>query len=192
MKKEILKWVIISVSFSFTTLLTIIGYAAWTNITTKTDGATINATVWNELVNNINTIWAKVDTIGNLPTWAIIAFDLTTCPTGWTEYTPARGRFLRWIDPTWTNDSIRTAWNIQTDAFQWHQHELGWESGGVNNIVAFQDTNTDATYWVVGSSYRGDVYIYVRNPTTDWVNGTPRTANETRPKNIAVLYCVKQ
>jgi microcystin-dependent protein len=31
----------------------------------------------------------------------------------------------------------------------------------------------------------------VRNPSSDGVNGTPRTAAETRPANIALLYCIK-
>jgi hypothetical protein len=31
----------------------------------------------------------------------------------------------------------------------------------------------------------------VRGPSSDGTNGTPRTATETRPANIALLYCVK-
>ena len=31
----------------------------------------------------------------------------------------------------------------------------------------------------------------VRAATTDGANGTPRTASETRPANIALLYCIK-
>ena len=29
------------------------------------------------------------------------------------------------------------------------------------------------------------------DPVTDGVNGTPRTASETRPRNIAIMWCVK-
>jgi hypothetical protein len=33
--------------------------------------------------------------------------------------------------------------------------------------------------------------ISILDPTTDTTNGTPRTASETRPANIELLYCIK-
>lgn len=177
MKKEIYKWIIISLSFSLTTLLTFICYAAWTNISTKSDGQTINATTWNELVTNINTIWSTYT-----PTWAIMAFNLTACPTGWTEYTAARGRFLRGIDPTGTNDTIRNLGDIQADAFQWHRHFMAWSSWWWNQASWYIGTYWPLVGWVYPTS----------DATTDGTNGGPRIWNETRPKNVAVLYCEKQ
>ena len=70
----------------------------------------------------------------------------------------------------------------QTDAFQGHQHAV----------------THNAVYAVAGNTYQGGngailnaATIQVGNPTTDGANGTPRTAVETRPANIALLYCIK-
>lgn len=70
----------------------------------------------------------------------------------------------------------------QTDAMQGHQHAI----------------TSNAQTAVVGSVYAGgsgatlvSATISVGNPTTDGANGTPRTAVETRPANIALLYCIK-
>lgn len=56
----------------------------------------------------------------------VVAFDLTACPDGWSEYTPARGRFIRGIDSSGTNDpaGARTVGNVQEDAFQGHRHSM--------------------------------------------------------------------
>jgi microcystin-dependent protein len=68
------------------------------------------------------------------------------------------------------------------DAFQGHQHAV----------------THDALFAVAGHAYQGGngailnaATIQVGNPTTDGANGTPRTASETRPANIAMLYCIK-
>ncbi|HEX2842103.1 tail fiber domain-containing protein [Hyphomicrobium sp.] len=117
-----------------------------------------------------------------VPTGTIAAFATASCPSGWTEYTPARGRFLRGIDPTGTNDSVRAAGNTQTDAFQGHRHailegsNLAWIGNGTGN-----------GNYAVGTNMKG---VGIGDPNTDGTNGAPRTADETRPKNVAVTYCV--
>ncbi|MCP3054942.1 tail fiber domain-containing protein, partial [Aurantimonas marianensis] len=118
-------------------------------------------------------------------TGMIAAFSASSCPAGWTEYTAARGRFLRGIDPTGTidPDGVRTAGSVQADAFQSHTHDIEGQSGGVNNIVAFQDSNPDSTYSGGAGTSRGDSYISVGNPNSG------RVSVETRPKNIAVIFC---
>lgn len=78
------------------------------------------------------------------------------------------------------------------DAFQGHFHDLNSEATGNNDVVAFADSNHDggitANY---GSSFRGDTYVWVGHPRNDGINGTPRTASETRPRNISLLACIK-
>ena len=69
------------------------------------------------------------------------------------------------------------------DAFQGHRHAM--------------QNNTDI--WAVGAgsynfnngSFNPSKNLAVLDPTTDTTNGTPRTASETRPANIALLYCIK-
>jgi len=57
---------------------------------------------------------------GGIPNGTIAAFATASCPSGWAEYTPARGRFLRGIDPTGTldPDGVRTAGSTQLDQMQ--------------------------------------------------------------------------
>lgn len=64
------------------------------------------------------------------------------------------------------------------DAFQGHRHQIGFAQGnnsaGTPGVLGTQTTTVNTT-----------------NPVTDTTNGTPRTASETRPANIALLYCIK-
>lgn len=39
-------------------------------------------------------------TISDTPSGAVSAFNLVACPSGWSNYTPAEGRFIAGIDPT--------------------------------------------------------------------------------------------
>jgi hypothetical protein len=119
----------------------------------------------------------------------IQAFDLTSCPTGWSEYTAARGRFLRGIDNGAGNDpaGTRAAGNVQTDAFQGFKPIFG--GGGTADGSPL--SNGTATYPIPWKSAGGLAASAYWGLTSDGTNGTPRTANETRPKNVAVLYCRK-
>lgn len=92
-----------------------------------------------------------------------------------------RGEFVRGLDDGRGVDSGRTIGSLQPDALQGHIHTFGVasiQSGGTvggNNDLA----QTGAGAWSTGS------------PSTDGTNGTPRTASETRPRNIALLACIK-
>lgn len=117
-----------------------------------------------------------------VPTGAIMAFDLSSCPSGWTEYTPARGRFLRGIDNGAGNDpdGTRAVGNVQGDAFRSHNHPFtdgaDWRvNGGTGSSYGFSSTTADS---YVGTTNRAGVV---------GSNG----GAETRPKNVAVLYCRK-
>ncbi len=127
----------------------------------------------------------------SIPTGAIMAFDLATCPTGWSEYTPARSRFLRGIDSTGTNDTTRTAGNLQADAFQGHWHNLGNSSTGNASTARGTVTGSGSYKAVLDNGSTGIDVNTAITPITDGTNGTPRIAPETRPKNVAVLYCRK-
>jgi microcystin-dependent protein len=70
----------------------------------------------------------------------------------------------------------------QSDALQGHRHSVTHNAqvGFQSNV--FQGGN--------GANFT-NATITIGDPTTDNTNGTPRTANETRPANIALLYCIK-
>lgn len=67
--------------------------------------------------------------------------------------------------------------SFQYDAFQGHIHRVTSDKSGYGG--------TGGSY-LAGES-RSPVALYTGTPLSDGLNGTPRTAEETRPKNIAVL-----
>lgn len=73
---------------------------------------------------------------------------------------------------------------LQLDAFQGHRHSRTITNanlyGGGGGIF----------FGGVGGNF-GPADVTITDPTTDGTNGTPRTASETRPANIVLLYCIK-
>jgi microcystin-dependent protein len=156
-----------------------------------------------------------------VPTGAVMAFAMNSAPSGWlaangNEYSKTgtyaalfavigsiygetngtggtgtthfrvpdlRGYFVRGSGTNLDATVSGTFGAKQTDAFQGHRHSLlantllinsasaNWTQGGFPNV---SNTTTG-----------------IGDPSTDGTNGTPRTANETRPRNIAMLYCIK-
>lgn len=89
-----------------------------------------------------------------------------------------RGEFVRGWDNSKGTDANRSFGSSQLDALQGHIH-------------TYQAVNTGSTG---GGSGNNDSTVATKNsssPVTDGVNGTPRTAAETRPRSIALMYCIK-
>lgn len=89
-----------------------------------------------------------------------------------------RGEFIRGWDHGRGVDSGRSFGSAQADQFQGHYH------------------STDAQKINNGSNLAGGTAVIqgsasVTGPITDGTNGTPRTGSETRPRNIALMYCIK-
>jgi len=162
--------------------------------------------------------WANsnwVDLGAGMPNGAIAAFASASCPSGWSEYTPARGRFLRGIDPTGTldPDGVRTAGSTQNDALQAHRHWTGIVTDYNNSNEAASylgdgytttdrqstsrhawstENNTPRGYGVTtapitdGSTVS---YSYTQSTAQEPDNTSARTDTETRPVNVAVTFC---
>lgn len=126
------------------------------------------------------------------PEGAVMAFYLTSCLDGWapadgTNGTPdLRGQFIRGRDDVGTGpagmdpDGSRVIGALQADAFQGHVHQSRVWLGNPNNFLpagGLQELSKDGP---------------TGGPMSDGVNGTPRTANETRPKNVALTYCMRK
>jgi hypothetical protein len=82
----------------------------------------------------------------------------------------------------------------QDDAFQGHKHitdktSISVSGGSWGKESKAESGNGSETMFDVSPTVT--ITVDVGNPSTDKVNGTPRTASETRPKNIALLYCIK-
>lgn len=131
----------------------------------------------------------------NVPSGAIMAFYRLseTCPEekGWIKAdgnngTPdLRGVFIRGIDSGTGRDEVRTMGTYQPDAFQGHWHHIemenDWSDGG-GYLKPYPDAGRGTTM--------SDKWV--RQAINDGTHGEPRTANETRPKNVALLYCMKK
>lgn len=108
-----------------------------------------------------------------IPAGTISAFASTTCPTGWSEYTAARGRFLRGIDNGAGNDpaGTRAPGATQGDLLGSHSHDVPYNAftGGSNYLVGGAGS-TAASNVVAGAALA--------------TGGA-----ETRPKNVAVTFC---
>lgn len=136
----------------------------------KANGAAVPRTTYAELFAAIGTTFGAGDgsTTFNLP-------DL-------------RGEFVRGFDDGRGVDSGRVFGASQTDAFQGHWHsvvQIASGGSGAVNYISSAVTNTG------GSSQQILVGTTVGGPTADGTNGTPRPAAETRPRNIALLACIK-
>ena len=126
-------------------------------------------------------LWAFAQTSGNI----------SVDDASWTfgQYSPGDGattfrvpkvddRFIRGKSAT------RPVGLVEEDAFQGHWHEFSrgsanWRTTGTswNDPAA---SGTDATS-----------VDQIRDAVSDGVNGTPRTADETRPKALTMLPCIK-
>jgi microcystin-dependent protein len=133
-----------------------------------------------------------------VPTGAIMPFYRTTAPSGWLVCDGAaipprysalidlvgantpnlRGMFIRgWSSDTSTTSrdplsGSRTLGSVQNDAFESHTHPYTWTTGEV----------PAGTYAVGGSGLTRTTNNGITSPTGDL---------ETRPVNIALLYCIK-
>jgi hypothetical protein len=81
-------------------------------------------------------------------------------------------------------DSGRALGTVQEDAMQGHGH--------ANRSVRVGGTGGTGEY--LGANDRPGNEIRtgrITTPVSDGINGTPRTATETRPRNVALLACIK-
>lgn len=102
-----------------------------------------------------------------------------------------RGEFMRGFDDGRGVDISRVLGSLQLDASQGHTHTVnqatlwGNYSGGASPYYA------GTTAAANSSSPAANYGISLGVEITDGANGVPRIAAETRPRNIALLICIK-
>lgn len=112
-----------------------------------------------------------------------------------------RGRFLRGVDGSAGRDAdkaSRTAMtsggntgnavgSVQDDSMQGHRHSYDTQRAQSQYNNTAINIEWGGAGWNVGVTNSGAV----REPSTDGVNGTPRTSSETRGKNANVNFIIK-
>ncbi len=146
-------------------------------------------------------VWAAA---GGIPSGAVMAFNLTSCPTGWSEYTPARGRFIRGIDNGAGNDpdGTRAPGATQADVLGSHYHSV--DPPSTNTSTDGNHSHVIGKPGTFGGYYSGPYGNHSTGPqntgsagdhshTVDIAafNSGSTGSTETRPKNVALLYCEK-
>jgi len=116
----------------------------------------------------------------SVPAGAVMAFNLSACPSGWipadgtSGTVDLRGYFVRGLNTSTTGiDPNRTLGSTQEDEFKSHVH-----SAYIGNGTDFKG-NPDSQW---------NYSVYMSSITT---NTEPTGGTETRPKNITLLYCQK-
>jgi hypothetical protein len=115
----------------------------------------------------------------------VVAFAASTCPAPWVAYQPAQGRFIRGLDPGATNDpdgALRAVGSVQADGIANHTHTMG-----VNGADSTTMVHGGATQRL--SHFKTDDFGAGPKKETD---ANTNGITETRPKNVALLYCVLQ
>lgn len=100
-----------------------------------------------------------------------------------------RGEFVRGWDDGRGVDAGRSLGASQTDAFQGHKHDTGETSYGAMVNGHGQGSTVNGVLPSLPQGTQPKLLTSV--PVTDITNGTPRTATETRPRNVALLACIK-
>lgn len=99
-----------------------------------------------------------------------------------------RGEFLRCADDGRGVDVGRQNGTAQLDALQGHGHNISAVTSGGTKLA--DGTGAEpATKYPAGGA--GSANFFKAFGLFDTGNGSPRTAGETRPRNVAALACIK-
>jgi len=126
----------------------------------------------NDLVKQVNQLKVENETFKKV---LVVAVKSTKCPQGWDDYKPGYGQFIRGYDREGTiDDPNRRIGSKQADSIQQHVHA---------NMYA----NHSGTSPAVGYAGASDKNSAAKTGGIEGAN----VSGETRPKNIALLFCEK-
>jgi len=186
------------------------------NISTQKAVKTYVDNTKNYLVGLINSLQTAINNIQTVPTGSVFFVAMTSPPTGYivcdgSSYSAdtypglysaightfggagrtfnvpdLRGEFIRGWDNGRGIDLGRVFGSLQNDAMQGHVHGPG------SSISSFWGDYVSGTAQGRPTGSGGSYEEHkTGSPITDGTNGTPRTASETRPTNVALLPIIK-
>lgn len=126
------------------------------------------------------------------PAGSVMSFQADSCPAGWQPFVAAQGRFIRGADPTGEvdPDRDREIGSVQEDALQGHAHRSEAAGGSIGIYDSAQGTGP--LFRSAAASYSNRRVLLIQGPSNLRGYGSVRIAGETRPKNVALLYCIRE
>lgn len=145
-----------------------------------------------------------------LLSWMIVAFAKESCPewweaADWENWKPD----LRWIFIRWANNFWSSAWTNDRDSDRLNSSEgiLTYQEDGIRNITG--EYETVYMNWTVSTKNKSAVYkSTTRSASVAWTSGAnlwgtfsfdasrsvweEHTWADNRPKNLALIYCIKK
>lgn len=156
---------------------------------------------------------AANNVLSAVPVGMIAAFPVNTAPAGWlvangstfssatypdlatylgsTTLPDLRGEFIRGLDNGRGIDTGRTNMSLQLDAAQ------GWNYGSATALGKILSAVVEDGIAAAPTASTGTARVNVGGGNaalarvSDGTNGTPRIAAETRPRNVAMVLCIK-
>lgn len=170
--------------------------------------------VWDRLMDELDRLfkvdWSNV-IIETIPSWAIMAFNLTECPEWWTRFDMADGRFLMWVNPAtdtllggtgqyWGNVGTPSNKNqvvLGINHLPSHSHQLKYRNE--NNFAWMWGSEVDR--WVIVDRDSEDLPDGVRRSSNGWDSTTTyiietssiwrNDSFDITNAHVKVLYCIK-
>lgn len=186
-------WIVIWLWFLIVVFLWWTIYAA---IDSKSEWDTLKSSDWNKIVSQVNA----------LP-WMIVAFNSNTCPDGWLPADWSANVWwldLRWVFIRWANNFGSWANNRDEDRANSGSGVLTYQEDAIRNIT-WRVNIIDTRIWIHSWAFVPDdeiSYIYNNGVRQEWYSPylkfdasyAPgvKVWTDNRPKNIALIYCVKQ
>lgn len=182
------------------------------------DGVTSTAAELNYVDGVTSAIQAQIDNIVTTPSGAVMNFAMGSAPSGWLK---ANGAVVSRSTYSALFAAIGTAFGVGDGSSTFALPDLrgefvrGWDDGrgidadrsfGSNQSWAIENITGGAGYFnsLAGTTFSGSLYQKSSTSTADSNNGGStayeigidasrevQTADETRPRNVALLACIK-
>lgn len=208
---KIKEWIIFSFTVVFIFLLAWTIYAGVNNIWTEPNkleaspNQELTADSWNKILSNMNAFSWAISWWLAVPSGWVLAFYRESCPEWWkaadgSNNTPdLRWKFIRWLNNfNWDNwvltgtgsdldrGDTEWLWSYQVDQMRVIKWYTGWQNASLWQTPPF--TNLWAWYSDDGTGSRYSSKLYMDTALL----GINYSGLDTHPKNVALIYCIKE